>query len=102
MSAIENARSRVAIGCVELAVDFSFSSSFRESWGLVNVLQINGRLSRSAAIIMGLSFGRPCGTYADLVQHPALKRWAILGCPFGTGIFRWSRRFPACCPEENA
>jgi late competence protein required for DNA uptake (superfamily II DNA/RNA helicase) len=28
-------------------VDFSFRSAFRESWGLVNLLQIAGRAGRS-------------------------------------------------------
>jgi CRISPR-associated endonuclease/helicase Cas3 len=32
---------------VEAGVDFSFRSAFRESWGLVNLLQIAGRASRS-------------------------------------------------------
>jgi CRISPR-associated endonuclease/helicase Cas3 len=33
--------------CVEAGVDFSFRTAFRESWGLVNLLQIAGRASRS-------------------------------------------------------
>jgi CRISPR-associated endonuclease/helicase Cas3 len=37
----------VATSCVEAGVDFSFRSAFRESWGLVNLLQIAGRASRS-------------------------------------------------------
>ncbi len=37
----------VATSCVEAGVDFSFHSAFRESWGLVNLLQIAGRASRS-------------------------------------------------------
>ncbi|HEY5706336.1 MAG TPA: DEAD/DEAH box helicase [Terrimicrobiaceae bacterium] len=37
----------VATSCVEAGVDFSFRSAFRESWGLVNLLQIAGRVSRS-------------------------------------------------------
>ncbi len=32
---------------VEAGVDFSFRTAFRESWGLVNLLQIAGRASRS-------------------------------------------------------
>ncbi len=35
------------ISCVEAGVDFSFRTAFRESWGLVNLLQIAGRASRS-------------------------------------------------------
>ncbi len=27
---------------------------------------------------------RPSGTYREIEPHPALKRWAILRCPFGT------------------
>jgi CRISPR-associated endonuclease/helicase Cas3 len=37
----------VATSCVEAGVDFSFRSAFRESWGVVNLLQIAGRASRS-------------------------------------------------------
>lgn len=37
----------VATSCVEAGVDFSFRTAFRESWGLVNLLQIAGRASRS-------------------------------------------------------
>lgn len=37
----------VATSCVEAGVDFSFHTAFRESWGLVNLLQIAGRASRS-------------------------------------------------------
>jgi len=37
----------VATSCVEAGVDFSFCSAFRESWGLVNLLQIAGRANRS-------------------------------------------------------
>ena len=38
----------VATSCVEAGVDFSFRTAFRESCGLLNLLQIAGRLSRSA------------------------------------------------------
>lgn len=37
----------VATSCVEAGVDFSFRTAFRERWGLVNLLQIAGRASRS-------------------------------------------------------
>lgn len=37
----------VATSCIEAGVDFSFRTAFRESWGLVNLLQIAGRASRS-------------------------------------------------------
>ena len=37
----------VATSCVEAGVDFSFRTAFRESCGLVNVLQISGRANRS-------------------------------------------------------
>lgn len=43
----ENDWCLVATSCVEAGVDFSFRSAFRESWGLVNLLQIAGRASRS-------------------------------------------------------
>jgi CRISPR-associated endonuclease/helicase Cas3 len=38
----------VATSCVEAGLDFSFRTTFRESCGLVNLLQISGRASRSA------------------------------------------------------
>ena len=38
----------VATSCVEAGVDFSFRTAFRESCGLVNLLQISGRANRSA------------------------------------------------------
>jgi CRISPR-associated endonuclease/helicase Cas3 len=41
----------VATSCVEAGVDFSFRSAFRESWGLVNLLQIAGRASRSGEYV---------------------------------------------------
>ena len=37
----------VATSYVEAGVNFSFRTAFRESWGLVNLLQIAGRASRS-------------------------------------------------------
>jgi CRISPR/Cas system-associated endonuclease/helicase Cas3 len=37
----------VATSCVEAGVDFSFRTAFRESCGLVNILQIRGRANRS-------------------------------------------------------
>ena len=37
----------VATSCVEAGVDFSFRTAFRESWGLVNLLQIAGRANRA-------------------------------------------------------
>jgi CRISPR-associated endonuclease/helicase Cas3 len=38
----------VATSCVEAGVDFSFRTAFRESCGLVNLLQISGRVNRSS------------------------------------------------------
>lgn len=40
--------SLVATSCVEAGVDFSFRTAFRESCGLVNLLQISGRVNRSS------------------------------------------------------
>lgn len=37
----------VATSCVEAGVDFSFRTAFRESCGLVNLLQVSGRANRS-------------------------------------------------------
>jgi len=36
----------VATSCVEAGVDFSFRTAFRESCGLINLLQIAGRARR--------------------------------------------------------
>jgi len=38
----------VATSCVEAGMDFSFRTAFRESCGLVNLIQIGGRVNRSA------------------------------------------------------
>ncbi len=38
----------VATSCVEAGVDFSFRTAFRESCGLVNLLQVSGRANRSS------------------------------------------------------
>jgi CRISPR-associated endonuclease/helicase Cas3 len=38
----------VATSCVEAGVDFSFRTAFRESCGLVNLVQISGRVNRSS------------------------------------------------------
>ncbi len=43
----DNAWTLVATSCVEAGVDFSFRTAFRESCGLVNLLQISGRVNRS-------------------------------------------------------
>jgi CRISPR-associated endonuclease/helicase Cas3 len=40
--------SLVATSCVEAGVDFSFRTAFRESCGLVNLIQISGRVNRSS------------------------------------------------------
>ena len=45
MTPIESTESRRATGCVGAGVDFSFRLAFRESWGLVNLLQVAGRAS---------------------------------------------------------
>src|SRR5687767_11657090 len=34
-----------------------------------------------------LIFNRPFGTYRLFASNPALKRWAIVACPFGTDFF---------------
>jgi CRISPR-associated endonuclease/helicase Cas3 len=47
LAATETDWTLVATSCVEAGVDFSFRTAFRESWGLVNLLQIAGRASRS-------------------------------------------------------
>ena len=42
--------------------------------------------------IWELDFCRPSGTCLPARLHPALKRWAILGCPFGTNVCLNSRK----------
>lgn len=44
----ENDWTLVATSCVEAGVDFSFRTAFRESCGLVNLLQVSGRANRGA------------------------------------------------------
>src|SRR5437667_7608973 len=39
---------------------------------------------------VGLDLNRPFGTRDLLASNPALKRWAILACPFGTATQRTS------------
>src|SRR2546426_12844577 len=41
---------------------------------------------------VGLDLSRPFGTGDLLASNPALKRWAILACPFGTAK-QWSFAF---------
>lgn len=40
----------VATSCVEAGMDFSFCTAFRESCGLVNLIQIGGRVNRSGEL----------------------------------------------------
>lgn len=63
----------VATSCVEAGVDFSFRSGFRESAGLVNLLQAAGRVNREYenehAIILDFAHDASGG----LTPHPAFK-----------------------------
>jgi len=63
----------VATSCVEAGVDFSFRSGFRESAGLVNLLQAAGRVNRENenenAIILDFAHDSSAG----LTTHPAFK-----------------------------
>ena len=46
-----------------------------------------------------LDVSRPFGTHDLLARNPALKRWAILACPFGTArqrSFRSVKTAPVC------
>jgi hypothetical protein len=48
---------------------------------------------------VGLDFSRPFGTRTLLASNPALKRWAILDCPFvGTG----KQRSSSSCADKTA
>ena len=46
------------------------------------MLDCKSRATLAAEVVV---FSRPFGTYLAGRAHPALKRWAILGCPSGTG-----------------
>ena len=50
-------------------------------------------------------FSRPSGTYFFTRPHPALKRWAILGCPSGTGTENGCsnpRGIEHSCPQQRS
>ncbi len=63
----------VATSCVEAGVDFSFRSAFRESWGLVNLLQIAGRASRSGEYADTEVWDFRHDESAGLSPHPQAK-----------------------------
>ena len=62
----------VATSCVEAGLDFSFRSAFRESAGLVNLIQLGGRANREAehseCIVVDFRLNDPI-----LPRHPTFK-----------------------------
>jgi len=40
-------------------------------------------------------FSRPFGTYPGTIGDPALKRWAIFNCPFGTSLCKFPKGIAA-------
>lgn len=84
MIPIENPKSHVATSCVEAGVDISFRSAFRESQGLVNLLQIAclceaarrqaGRASRSGEYQDTEVWDFRHDESGGLSLHPALTR----------------------------
>jgi len=63
----------VATSCVEAGVDFSFRSAFRESWGLVNLLQIAGRANRSGEYSDSEVWDFRHDEFGGLSLHPQAK-----------------------------
>ena len=63
----------VATSCVEAGVDFSFRTAFRESCGLVNLIQISGRVNRSAEYEAAEVWDFRHDEDAFLTLHPHFK-----------------------------
>jgi len=63
----------VATSCVEAGVDFSFRTAFRESCGLVNLIQISGRVNRSAEYETAEVWDFRHDEDAFLTLHPHFK-----------------------------
>ncbi len=77
----------VATSCVEAGMDFSFRTAFRESCGLVNLIQIGGRVNRSG------EYGDEIDVWdfrildSSLSLHPAFEdSRAVLGEMFAEGL----------------
>ncbi len=63
----------VATSCVEAGVDFSFRTAFRESWSLLNLLQVAGRVSRSGEYKDAEVWDFRHDAAAGLSLHPQAK-----------------------------
>jgi CRISPR-associated endonuclease/helicase Cas3 len=63
----------VATSCVEAGVDLSFRTAFRESCGLVNLLQISGRVNRSSEFASAEVWDFRHGEDDFLTLHPHFK-----------------------------
>lgn len=85
----------VATSCVEAGVDFSFRTAFRESCGLVNFLQIAGRVSRSAEYSEADVWDFRHDEQGFLTLHPQFKTSrAVLA-----QLFEEGRVDPSQCTE---
>jgi CRISPR-associated endonuclease/helicase Cas3 len=85
----------VATSCVEAGVDFSFRTAFRESCGLVNLLQIAGRVSRSAEYAEADVWDFRHDEQGLLTLHPQFKiSRAVLA-----QLFEEGRVDPSQCTE---
>lgn len=74
----------VATSCVEAGVDFSFRTAFRESWGLVNLLQIAGRANRSGEFLDSEVWDFRHDESGGLSLHPQAK----VACSILADIFK--------------
>jgi CRISPR-associated endonuclease/helicase Cas3 len=63
----------VATSCIEAGVDFSFRTAFRESCGLVNLLQISGRVNRASEYNIAEVWDFRHDEDAFLTLHPHFK-----------------------------
>jgi len=93
----------VATSCVEAGVDFSFRTAFRESCGLVNLLQIAGRVSRSAEYAEADVWDFRHNEDGLLTLHPQFKTSReVLSQLFDEGLVDPSQCTEALRRELNA
>jgi CRISPR-associated endonuclease/helicase Cas3 len=85
----------VATSCVEAGVDFSFRTAFRESCGLVNLLQISGRANRSSEYNFAEVWDFRHDEDGFLTLHPHFKTSRRVL----EAMFREGKAMPAHCTE---
>lgn len=93
----------IATSCVEAGVDFSFRTAFRESCGVVNVLQVSGRANRSYEYASSevWDFRVPDDDPFSLHPHFGRQR-AVLAQMFGEGKVSPEHCTEALLRELNA